>query len=380
MTLFPQRYKLDSKGKTRTWRLETDEAGSYRSIAGVLGGNLVTSEWTACEPKNVGRSNQTTAEEQCELEVVALYTKKRDKHYVDSLGAINEERKYFEVMLAATYNEKTKPLLFVGRDDTVWSQPKLDGLRGPTTRDGSFSRAGNEFVAARFLSEALAPVFAVHPDLVFDGEIYNHEYREDFNEIVSAVKNGGNAEQLARARALAQLHVYDLYDPARPNEYFHERDLRIRILLERFSVDPNIIVRVGARPVESFVELDELYDGYLEAGYEGQMIRFDRPYEHKRTKALLKRKEMMDAEFKIVEIQEGKGNWSGYAKRIIVRLPDGRTNSGGMMGTQAYLRGVLAERDRYVGGTATIKFQGYTPDGKLRFPRSSRLYRGARDD
>ena len=54
----------------------------------------------------------------------------------------------------------------------------------------------------------------------------------------------------------------------------------------------------------------------LEAGYEGQMIRKDAPYECKRSKNLLKRKEFITEEFKVVKVVEGQGAWTGYVKRF----------------------------------------------------------------
>jgi DNA ligase-1 len=379
--LHPRLYKTDTKGNTRFWQVEDDGAGSYRTIAGLLHGNPVVSAWTLCEAKNVGRSNETSPVAQCAAEIVSLYERKRDRHYVDTVTAVGEKRAYFEVMLAHTYDDKTKKDMFKGRWEDMWCQPKLDGLRGPTTCHGTHSRNGKTFGTVDFLSqEILAPIFADHPRLVFDGELYNHEYRDDFNEVVSIIKNGGSPEALAKARDLAELHVYDLYDPEQPHLVFHERRLKLWSLLERYKIDPVKVHRVRTDHAGSFAELDALYEVYLTEEYEGQMIRFDAAYEHKRTKMLLKRKETVSAEFPIIRIEGGKGNWAGYAKRIYVRLPDKTEGKASIKGTQTYLHGVLANAQDYVDGTATVEFQGYTPEGKLRFGRAARLYTAERDD
>ena len=55
-------------------------------------------------------------------------------------------------------------------------------------------------------------------------------------------------------------------------------------------------------------ELDEYYDTYMEFGYEGQIVRVNGPYENKRSKLLLKRKDFSDAEYLVIDINEGDGN------------------------------------------------------------------------
>jgi hypothetical protein len=66
--------------------------------------------------------------------------------------------------------------------------------------------------------------------------------------------------------------------------------------------------------------LDTWYEQWLEKGYEGQIIRIDGPYEQKRTKLLLKRKEFVDSEFVVLDILEGVGNASGGAKVAWLQL------------------------------------------------------------
>ena len=49
------------------------------------------------------------------------------------------------------------------------------------------------------------------------------------------------------------------------------------------------------------------------------MIRVDSPYENKRSKNLLKRKEFKDAEYLVVGMEEGDGNRTGTAKHLICK-------------------------------------------------------------
>jgi hypothetical protein len=68
-------YTKDSKGKYRTWRMETQE-GQHRSVTGIEGGKQIISGWAIVEEKNVGRSNATSLTEQALAEVASLYKKK----------------------------------------------------------------------------------------------------------------------------------------------------------------------------------------------------------------------------------------------------------------------------------------------------------------
>jgi hypothetical protein len=108
---------------------------------------------------------------------------------------------------------------------------------------------------------------------------------------------------------------------------------------------------------------------FTEAGYEGSILRDLRTtYQHKRTPALLKVKEFMDAEYQLVAVEEGKGNRAGLATRAVLLLKDGRQFEAGVMGDDAYARkllGISLPKTKYV--FATVKHQGFTPKGVPRF-------------
>ena len=110
------------------------------------------------------------------------------------------------------------------------------------------------------------------------------------------------------------------------------------------------------------------------------MIRLAGAYENKRSAKLLKRKEFIAEEFPIVSLHAGLGNWAGYVKRGVLRLPDDRTFGAGIRGNQPFLKAVLDEAEEYEGGTATLRFFGYTPDGVPRFPVIVDLVKGQRED
>lgn len=347
-------YKRDSTGNVRTWQYEV-QGDSWRTIAGLQDGQKVTSGWTVCTPKS-----QPTAEAQAEFEAKAEEAKKLERDYHRNVGDIDTPN-YFKPMLAQTYD---KAFSF-----PVFAQPKLDGIRCIATAKGLFSRQGKRILGVPHIEEALAPFFERNADLIFDGELYNHTLKDDFNRITSLVrKQKPTDEDLALSAKLIEYHVYDL--PSQDGS-FRERWSAFCNLDP--NPDPNLGLVGGVVPVPTVHVgtqdlLDHLYAEWMAEGFEGQMIRINAPYEQKRSKHLLKRKEFQDDEFEILAIEEGLGNWAGYAKRIVCKLPDGREFGAGVKGSQDFTRQLLEERTRYIGQQATVRFFAYTPDGVPRFP------------
>lgn len=124
--------------------------------------------------------------------------------------------------------------------------------------------------------------------------------------------------------------------------------------------------------------MDEKYEDFLDDGYEGQMIRLNGPYEQKRSKLLIKRKEWVDSEFVVEEIGEGEGNRSGMAGYAVMRLGDGRTFRSNIMGTREALRKILAHASELKGKKATVIYQNLTPAGVPRFPRIKVFHQSAK--
>lgn len=372
MTIHPTLYTIDSKGKVRTWAMER-EGDRYRTISGLEDGAKTTSGWTTASPKNVGRSNATTAEEQAELEIQAEYRKKRDRKYHDDRSKVGGA-KFFAPMLAQTFKGWDK----LG-DIMALSQPKLDGIRCIATVDGLFTRQGKRIVTCPHIELQLNAAFGgMSRGTILDGELYNHELREDFNTIASLVRQAKpTAEDLKRSAEMVQYHIYD-----HASKLEQPLGWRMRNLAgwssERFSfeVTPSLRI-VPTEQANSSQQLDSLYASYLEQGYEGQMVRLNGPYEAgKRSKLLLKRKEFQDAEFPVVRLEEGNGNWAGYAKRAVLRLPDGREFGAGIKGSQEFTKALLSKPTPK---TATIRYFALTPDGIPRFPVAVAFFEGERD-
>lgn len=358
-------YKQTKTGSIQMWQQEIS-GSKYRTISGQVDGKLVVSDWTQCISTNIGRANERNPEQQADFEVAANYKKKLDKDYHVSLENVEEGSHIFECMLAQDYKKavlRSNPPII----STCFSQPKLNGMRCIVNKDGMWSRKGKSILSAPHIFEALKPSFEKKPYLVFDGELYNHAFKDDFNEIMSIFKKlKPTEEDLEKSKQFGQYHVYDITGIGDQVCY---RDRFVHLEREVFSIKNPSIILTKTDKVTSQAHLDKLYAEYLLQGYEGQIIREDAWYECKRTWNLLKRKEFLDAEFELVDILSGLGNWSGKAKSALLKLSDGRQFNAGITGTMEFTAELLKNKEKYIGKKTTVNFFQYTPDGVPLFPR-----------
>ena len=367
-------YKRDSKGKVRIWTMEVgfnneNEAG-IRTISGLVDGQKVTSAWNLTEAKNVGRSNATTAKTQAEFEAQAEWTKNVDKDYFVDVNAIDSYTA-FKPMLAHDF---TKTPVTSGI-----TQPKLDGIRMVVNTRGLYSRSNKEIVAVPHIAEALADFVKDHPTVTLDGELYNHELKDNFQKITSLVRKTVNlgADELAESKELVQYHIYDMFDSANPDMTFMQRYNWIQKNVHLVNKKAVGIHLVASAICETTEEIDVMYGEYTTAGYEGQMVRQDTVYENKRSKGLLKRKEFITEEYEVVQVHEGQGNWAGYAKRLTLKMADGTTFSSGIRGSQAKLKELLENPNI---DWATCRYFELSNDGVPRFPVTIDYGVGERSD
>lgn len=362
-------------GKYQIWWLE-QEQDKYRTHSGIydvftqspVSTSLVTSEWKVAEPTNVGRSNERNGIAQAEFEITALYKKKQESGYVKKIGEQKMLVGKIDPMLADKFDLKKHSNL-----KNVWSQPKLDGARCIINKEGMWTRNWKPYVSAPHIFEYLQTFFQADPHLILDGELYAHEFKDNFNEIMSlAKKTKPTIEDLELSKKHLRFWIFDKIDSHKTFE------VRWKELLDLNFEDP--VEYTATSLCENNEMLDVMYQEYLEDGFEGQMIRFDTVYEFKRSKNLLKRKEFIDEEFKILDIiSPESGNWMGTGKRIKMITKEGVEFFGTLKGTYEYAQDVLTNRQKYINGMATVRYQNMTPDGIPRFPVVVQLYIGNRN-
>lgn len=392
-------YKRDKKGKVRSWTIEHD-AVSYWTISGIHpDGKMTKTAPTFVEQKNVGKANETSLEQQVLNEVASKIQYQIDQGFTYDIPS---EEKRFEVSLANKYQDRIEKNKL---DFPYIVEPKLDGVRCYIKIvDGDirmFSRKHKEFVACPHIkeNEFVKKFFEIYPDAILDGELYNHDLKDDFNKIVSLVKKSKpKAEDLEESAKLVQYHCFDSYYPSEPQLLYLERKTRLLDIFEQngwvghhlddvnkdsfYLVGPGWVhYFIGGWKLESANEAynETLVESYIKVivnrGYEGIMLKKNVPYFFGRSFDMLKYKKFFDKEYRIVDFEEGNGNLVGIAAAVICEAEDGQTFKAGVMGTQDYARDLFTNKDLYKGKMATIVYQALTPmkDGKGGVPRFGKM-------
>ena len=185
----------------------------------------------------------------------------------------------YNVMLAHPYGNKEL-------DKDSFIQPKLDGIRCYITKDGAFSRNHKEFKTIDHIIEAFKPIFKENPNIILDGELYNHQLKDNFNKIISLVKKQKPSKnQLLDAEKYIQFHWYDYYDK-KDNGPFKLRDTNIKRIIDQLS--SRHIVEVPTHDVSILESAKLWHEDFLKQGYESSIIRLNKKYEQKRSYNLQK--------------------------------------------------------------------------------------------
>jgi len=352
-------FKRTKTKQIQTWAIEVD-GPCYRTNEGILNGVITSSKWTTATPKNVGKANETTAEEQAVKEAMAKRDKKLATGYVINQSDIDDVPKHIQPMLAHLY-DPTTPLPF-----PVFTQPKLDGIRCVAKNDGLFTRNGKLITSCpHILAEARVALNSLPESEFLDGELYNHAFRDNFSSLVSLIKK---SKATPESEKYVQFHIYDLvHNPEVTRPSFLVRNVTIGAPFSTMCF--SYLKQVQTDVAESQATLDSLYEQYLEMGYEGQIIRLNKPYERCRSKSLLKRKEFIDEECAIIDILEGKGNRLGMAGKMVLKHPNGNEFRASITGGEAFYTELLEHKEQYIGKMATCRYQNLSEYGIPRFGR-----------
>lgn len=353
-------YKRTQTGAIQQWEIIV-EGNAYHTQEGQVGGKLTCSSKTFVQGKNLGKSNETSPEEQAIKEAQAKWDKKVEKGYTEDIKKIDSAKKFFEPMLSHKFKDYKDNIQY-----PVYVSPKLDGCRMVATKDGLFTRNGKRYETCPHIINILKPIFNKHPNWILDGEVYTHS--EQFEKIVSLVRiKKPSTQDLKDSEQLIQYWIFDgVVDNTSLG--FDKRFAEIKTELKTLNKN-NTIKIVENEPADTFDEVIGAHELYVGAGYEGVMVRApSAPYENKRSKNLLKYKTFLDDEFKIVDIEEGSGNRSGMAGKILFNTKSGKTFGAGIRGGEEYYKTLLLHRGRLIGKTATVRYQNLTEDGIPRFP------------
>lgn len=180
-------YKVSqSTGKVQVWLAYADGAEVVTEY-GEKGGKIQRKSFTA-EAKNVGRSNETSPEEQAQKEVDALYVAQvKNKHYRESVAeAVTDAQACVVPMHLHNYKNHPNKIIF-----PCWGQRKMDGSRANLQQGIMYSKIGlvEELKIAR-IKEAVEVL-----SLTADCEAYIHGL--GLQDIRSAwLKNNENSHRV----------------------------------------------------------------------------------------------------------------------------------------------------------------------------------------
>ena len=261
--------------------------------------------------------------------------------------------------------------------DGYYIQPKLDGVRCLIYLEQdtvvAYSRNNKQFMNLRHIEMALKPFFKQHPDVVLDGELYNHKLKDDFEKIISLVRKQKPTDTDRRdAQHLVQFHVYDYFDGVRYDSYDTRRDQLI--CSDIYDAQIKFVL---AKRVYSYDDAREIHATYLSEGYEGSIIRLDGLYKHGRSYDLMKFKDFSDSEATIIGYEEGKGKRTGTLGKFLMQDDEG-VQFGCPPGkgyTYKDLANMLLEISDYMGQRATFTYFQRTQAGSYRHP----LFKAIRD-
>ena len=366
-------FKKTSTGAEQEWTIGV-EGNVIVTRFGKVGGKIQEVRDEIKIGKNSGKANATSPEEQAHSEAQSQWEKKLKKGYVKNLKDAQKGKTDAVIeggvfpMLAHRFDQHGHKVQY-----PAFTQPKFDGHRciavvaaGKATL---WTRTRKSIVGLPHIVSDLEKFSedAGVADVVLDGELYNHSYRNKFEELTSFIRNSEPKE----GHQVVQYHVYD----AVLDGTFAERTHTLKGFLSATGGQPSLIA-VETVEVADEEELMLAFERFLEQGYEGAMVRNAAGLyeENRRSYDLLKVKEFIDSEFKVVAVEEGRGKLTGHAI-FVCELPDGVTRFGAKMkGATTDLKQYFHNPKLAIGRQLTVQFQGYTAkNGVPRFPVALRF-------
>lgn len=366
--ILPSLYKKTSTGVIQFWEIlvhSYDGCGIISTRFGQLNTpNVQEASEVIYEGKNIGKKNETTAEEQAEKEGKARWEKQLKNGYVTSL----EGAKAGEVdvlieggivpMLAHKFAEHAHKIVY-----PAFVQPKLDGIRCiAILKDGKctlWSRTRKLITGVPHIARYIERNFGGH--VVFDGELYNHEYKNNFEKIVSYVRQ----DEATEGHEIVQYHVYDTVT----DDPFEYRTKLLHSMLSLSSNNGGPLIDVETIMAFSDEMVLEWFRSYRGQGYEGAIVRnAASKYVNKRSYDLQKVKEFEDSEFPIIGIKEGRGKLAGHAI-FVCRAENGKEFDVKKDGDTAKLKEYFENHSLWQGKKLTVQYQGLTSAEQVpRFP------------
>lgn len=382
----------DKGGKYKVWAIGTTESGDLTIAHGQEGGKM-TVKMEKIKPKNIGRANETTPEQQADLEAQGRIKKQIDKGYRHT----KEELDNLPVlpMLAGDYNKIGHRIDY---KKGVYLSDKLDGVRlmAKCLKDGEIkleSRTGQPYDLPHIVEELKG---IMQPGDILDGEAYLHGYA--LQDITSAVKRTDTQKKIDAARkkmekacggegfvdAQAEMAEAVMIHELRPKLQFVvfaviesetvSQDMPFsKVVIETYgyrdsrAMHSQFIKFIQYDFARSEVEMKAAHKNAVKRGFEGIMIRnADGVNESgKRSADLQKYKEFIDSEFLILDVLPAKDDGSTF----LVKNDLNDETFSVTLGSMAQRAEFLANKELYIGKLITVQYQARYKDTLLpQFP------------
>jgi len=321
---------------------------------------VLTATPKLAKPKNVGKANETTSEEQAYSEIQSKIKKQKDKGY-RAPGEAASDRPL--PMLAHSFDKRGHNI--------VWPcaiQPKLDGFRMLVRGTQAWTRKGIDHVAecvARIVDEIVE--LSIPKEWILDGELI-------LEGMPPLQQTAAAAKKYNKDTSSLRYHIYDVITG--DDSPFRLRSHWIKDTIG--DVGSNIIY-VPTFSVDNEATAREFHDAFVAEGFEGAILRnWDAAYHvGHRSPDLQKLKSFEDAEFTIVDVLEGEGSETGCAIFMCTIGPDlcqckGCQESYGCVeptfkvrprGTVAMRREWFQQREELIGEQLTVRYSTLTDDG-----------------
>lgn len=405
--VFPTLYDKDSFGNIKTWDIKAVNLGEYSEIVTLYGrARKIEKRVRITEGKNIGKSNETDHYTQAIADAESKFTKKQGQGYfkldekeengndekVKGKGKVedfqdpeiellkletkinnklNSDKNGIKFpMLAKDYHKEKHKVIFPCK-----IQPKLDGFRClyDTTTKNITSRTGKAtFDIIKETPILYKELSKLEPGLILDGELYIHG--GDFEALgVLRKKPKKITEETLLNLSKIEYHIYDIIDTTLT---FKERNKIVKKLLK----DKTMLKYVETYSVENEDEIKEYHGKFISENYEGTIVRNSAGLykDNSRSSDLLKYKDFMDAEFKIVDFSK-ENNTTGQGGDLIVWVVQVKKDilckvrpKGTVEERQELYKKCVKNFKEFKGRNLCVKFFEKTADGNLRFPTTLR--------
>jgi DNA ligase-1 len=353
----PQLYSRDKSGKLRYWNIRVYEDATIIKKYGSVGGKEMQSSTHIDAGKNIGKSNETTPFEQACLMATSLWKKHTEMGFCENKDDVGVK---ILPMLANSWDDRNNHI-----SEPFYVQPKLDGVRCIMGQyQGALimlTRTGKVIQTMGHIMDDVG--CTLNEGEFLDGELYSDQLT--FEEISGLCRTTSKTHQHIQIK----FHCFDFFKLDALSDPFEQRFKKLETLFKNL---PHLhLHKVETTRVLSKKMINRWHDTFVSKGFEGIIIRdANGTYElNERSNHLLKMKKFETDEYRIVGVEDAKGNDAGTVVWVC-ETSDGKKFSVRPKGTREQRSYWLENQNIFTDGTKrlTVQYQNILESGIPRFP------------